>query len=150
MPASSSKDPYLLEVFRGSFWPLGGLFSPPFFLGLLVFWELGRDAAGFNGSAAFTHAPATFPFPARALRRGAEVPELTPSVGAQNWTLTQPQGSKSDAWGKIWVQHRETRNSCPLATRTLTVPGRRTKPTPTSPRKPGYRSIPIRDCQKHK
>ena len=61
----------------------GGLFPPPFFLGLLVFWELGRDAAGFNNSAAFTHAPATFTFPATALRLGTEFPVLAPSVGAR-------------------------------------------------------------------
>ena len=71
-------------------------------------------------------------------------------LGAPNWTLTQPPGSKSGAWGKHWVQHQETQNSCLLATRTRTVPGRRSKPALTSQRKPGYRSIPIRDCQKHK
>ena len=113
MPASSSKDPYLLKVFTGSFWPFGGLFPPPFFLGLLVVLELERDAAGFINSAACTH-----------------------------------PGSKSGAWGKHWVQHQETQNSCPLSTQTRTVPGRRSNPALTSRRKPGYRSIPIRDRQK--
>ena len=83
----SSKDPYLLKVFRGSFWPFGGIFPPPFFLGLLVFLELGRDAAGFNNSAACTHAPATFTFPAMALRLGAEVLDLAPSVGTRGSEL---------------------------------------------------------------
>ena len=68
-------------------------------------------------------------------------------LGAQNWTLTQPPGSKSGAWEKHWVQHQETQNSCPLATRTRAVPGRRSKPALASRRKPGYRSIPIRDRQ---
>ena len=62
-----------------------------------------------------------------------------------NRALTRPLGSKSGAWGKNWVQHRKTQSSCPLPTRTRTVPGRRSKPALTSPRKPGYRSIPIRD-----
>ena len=48
-----------------------------------MFWELGRDAAGFNNSAASSHAPATFTFPATALRLGAEFPVLAPSVGAR-------------------------------------------------------------------
>ena len=87
MPASSSKDPYLLKVFRGSFWPFGGLLPPSFFLGLLVFLELGQDAAGLNSYAAFTHAPTTFTFPARALRRGDEVSDLAPSVGARGSEL---------------------------------------------------------------
>ena len=87
MPASSSKDPYLLYVFRGSFWPFGGLFPPPFSLGLFVFFELGRDAAGFNNSAACTHAPATFTFAERALRLGAEVLDLAPLVGTRSAEL---------------------------------------------------------------
>ena len=87
MPASSSKDPYLLYVLRGSFWPFGGLFPPPFSLGLFVFFELGRDAAGFNNSAACTHAPATFTFAARALRLGAVVLDLALSVGTRGSEL---------------------------------------------------------------
>ena len=87
MPASSSKDPYLLKVFTESFWPFGCLFPPPFFSGLLVVLELGRDAAGFNNSAACTHAPATFTFPAMALRLGAEVLDLAPSVGTRGSEL---------------------------------------------------------------
>ena len=69
-------------------------------------------------------------------------------LGAPNWTLTQPPGSKSGAWGKYWVQHQETQNSCPLSMQTRTVPGRWLKSALTSRRKPGYWSIPIRDCQK--
>ena len=109
MPACSSKDPYLLKVFIGSFWPFGGLFPPPFLLGLLVVWELGRDAAGFNNSAACTHAPVTFIFPAMALRLGAEVLDLAPSVGTR--------GSELDldpAPGVKVCQHQETQNSRPL------------------------------------
>ena len=87
MPASSSKDPYLLYILRGSFWPFGGLFPPPFSLGLLVFFELGPDAAGFNNLAACTHAPATFTFAASALRLGAEVLDLAPSVGTRGSEL---------------------------------------------------------------
>ena len=87
MPVSSSKDLYLLYVLRGSFWPFGGLFPPPFSLGLLVFFELGRDAAGFNNSAACTHAPATFTFAASALRLGAEVVDLALSVGTRGSEL---------------------------------------------------------------
>ena len=87
MPTSSSKDPYLLKVFTGSYWPFGGLFPPPFFLGLVVVSELGRDAAGFNSSAACTHAPATFTFPAMALCLGAEVLNLAPSVGIRGSQL---------------------------------------------------------------
>ena len=147
MPAFSPKDPYLLKVFRGSFWPFGGLFPRPVFLKLLVFLEFGRDAAGFNNSAACTHAPTTFTFLAMALHLGAEVLDLRHRSGL--WTLTQPPGSKSGAWEKRWVQHQETQNSCPLSTRTRTVSGRRSKPAPTSRRKHGYRSIPIRDRQKH-
>ena len=81
MPSSSSKDPYLLKVFTGSCWPFRGLFPPPLFLGLLVVLKFGRDAAGFNNSAACTHAPATFTFAAGALRLEAEVLDLAPSVG---------------------------------------------------------------------
>ena len=80
---SSSKDPYQL----GSFWPFGGLFPPPFLLGLLVVLELGRDAAGLNNSAACTHAPATFTFPAMGLRLEAEVLDLAPSVGIRGSEL---------------------------------------------------------------
>ena len=87
MPASSSKDPYLLYVLRGSFWPFGGLFPPPFSLGLFVFFELGRDTAGFSNSAACNHAPATFTFAARALRLGAEVLDLAPFVGTRGSEL---------------------------------------------------------------
>ena len=87
MPASSSKDPYLLYVLRGSFWPFGGLFPPPFSFGLFVFFELGRDAAGFNNSAACTHAPATFTFAARALRLGAVVLDLALLVGTRGSEL---------------------------------------------------------------
>ena len=87
MPASSSKDPYLLYVLRGSFWPFGGLCPPPFFLGLLVFFELGRDAAGFNNSAACTHAPATFTFVAMALRLVPVVLDLAPLVGTRGSEL---------------------------------------------------------------
>ena len=101
MPASSSKDPYLLYVLRGSFWPFGGLFPPPFSLGLLVFFGLGRDAAGFNNLAACTHTPAAFTFAARALRLGAEVLDLAPSVRTQNWTLTQPPGVKVWCLGEV-------------------------------------------------
>ena len=98
MPASSSKDPYLLYVFRRSFWPFGGLFPSPFFLGLLVFLELVRDAAGFNNSAACTHAPATFTFPAMALRLGAEVPNLTPSVRAWGSELDLDLAPRVKVW----------------------------------------------------
>ena len=87
MPASSSKDPYLLCVFRGSFWPFGGLFPPPFSLGLFVFFGLGRDAAGFNNSAACTHAPVTFTFAARTLRLGAVVLDLALLVGTRGFKL---------------------------------------------------------------
>ena len=87
MPASSSKDPYLLCVLRGSFRPFGGPFPPPFSLGLFVFFELGRDAAGFDNSAACTHAPATFTFAARALRLGAVVLDLAPLVGTRGSEL---------------------------------------------------------------
>ncbi|WP_293654030.1 hypothetical protein, partial [Thiolapillus sp.] len=52
-----------------------------------MFLELGRDAAGFNNSAACTHAPATFTFPAMALRLGAEVLDLAPSVGTRGSEL---------------------------------------------------------------
>ena len=72
---------------RGSFWPFGGLFPPPFSLGLLFFVELGRDAAGFSHSAACTHAPATFTLAAGALRLGAEVLDLAPSVGTRGSEL---------------------------------------------------------------
>ena len=83
MPVSSSKDPYLLKVFTGSFRPFDSLFPPPLFLGLLVVLESGRDTVGFNNSAACTHAPATFTFPARALHLGAVVLNLAPSVGTR-------------------------------------------------------------------
>ena len=112
--------------------------STTFLLGAVgVFFVLGRDAAGFNNSAACTHAPAAFTFPAMALCLRAEVPDLASSVGTRgpDWTLTQPPGSKSGAWGKHWVQHQETQNSCPLSTRTRTVPGRRPTPALTSQRK---------------
>ena len=66
---------------------MGGLFPPPLFLGLLVFGELGRDAVGFNNSAACTHTPATYTFPARALRLGAEVLDLALSVGTRGSEL---------------------------------------------------------------
>ncbi|WP_419593825.1 hypothetical protein, partial [Thiolapillus sp.] len=49
--------------------------------------KFGRDAAGFNNSAACTHAPATFTFAARALRLGAEVLDLAPSVGTRGSEL---------------------------------------------------------------
>ena len=117
MPASSSKDPYRLKVFIGSFWPFSGLFPPPLFFRLLVVLDFGRDAAGFSNSAACTHVPATFTFAARTWRHRS-------GLGAQKWTLTQPPGSKSGALGKHRVQHQETQNSCPLSTRTRTVPGR--------------------------
>ena len=87
MPASSSKDPYLLYVLRGSFWPFGGLFPPAFSLGLFVFFQLGRAAAGFNNSAACTHAPATFTFVARALRLGTVALDLAPLVGTRGSEL---------------------------------------------------------------
>ena len=79
-------------------WPLGGLFPPPFFLGVSVVWEVGHGAAGFENSAAFTHAPATFTFPARALRRGAEVPDLSPSVGAQGSEQDLDPATRVKAW----------------------------------------------------
>ena len=44
-------------------------------------------------------------------------------LGAQNWILTQPSGSKSGALRKHWVQHQETQNSCPLSTRTRQCQG---------------------------
>ena len=83
MPASSSKDLYLLYILRGSFWPFGGLFPPPFSLGLVLFFEFGQDAAGFSISAACTHAPATFTFAARALRLVPVVLDLAPLVGTR-------------------------------------------------------------------
>ena len=98
MTASSSRDPYLLKVFIGSFWPLGGLFPPPLFLGLLVFGELGRDAVGFNNSAACTHTPATYTFPARALRLGAEVLDLAPSVGTRGSELDPDPAPGVKVW----------------------------------------------------
>ena len=49
----------------------------------------------------------------------------------------------------VWTQ-TSARNSCPLAKRTRTVPGRRSKPALTSRRKPRDRSTPIRDRQKHR
>ena len=97
-----------------------------------------------------THTPATFTIPAMALRLGAEVLDLAPSVGTlgSELDLDPAAGVKSGAGGKNWVQYQETQNSSPLATRTRAVPGRRPKPALTSRRKPGYRSIPIRDRQK--
>ena len=61
--------------------------STTFLFGLLVFFELGRDAAGFNNSAVCTHAPATFTFAARALHMGAEILDLAPSVGTRGSEL---------------------------------------------------------------
>ena len=98
MPASSSKDPYLLKVFTGSCWPFGGLFPPPLFLGLLVVLKFGRDAAGSNNSAACTHAPATFTFPAMALRLGAEVLDLAPSVGTRGSELDLDLAPGVEVW----------------------------------------------------
>ena len=134
MPASTSKDPYLSKVFRGSLWPFGGLFPPPVFLGLLMFWELGRDAAGFNNSAACANAHATFTFPAMALRLGAEVLDPAPSVGTRSSELDPDPAPRVRVrcLGKHWVQHQETQNSCPLSTRTPTVPERRPKLALTS------------------
>ena len=43
--------------------------------------------AGFNNSAACTHAPATFTFAASALRLGAVVLDLAPSVGTRGSEL---------------------------------------------------------------
>ena len=152
MPASSSMDLYLLKVFRGSFWPLGSLFPAPFFLGLFVFLELGQDAAVFNDSAAFTHAPATFTFPARALRREAEVPHLAPSVGARGSELDPDPAPRV----KVWCLGAEL-GPAPGDPELLSACNADShsarcwmKLAPTSRRKPGYRSIPIRDRQKHK
>ena len=110
--ASSPKDPNLSYVFTGSFCPLARLSLTPFLLGVPLGFEVGRDATGLLNSVALTHAPATFSFPA----------------GAQNWTLIQPQGSKSGARERNWVQHLETQIFCPFAKRTRTVPGRRSRP----------------------
>ena len=148
MPASSPKDPYLSKVFTGSSWPFGGLFPPPFFLGLLVFLELGRDAAGFNNSAACTHAPAIFTFAARGLRLGAEVLDLAPSVGTRGSELDLEPAPRLKVW--CLGEALGPAPGDPELLSTRTVPGRRPKPALTSRRKPGYRSIPIRDCQKHK
>ena len=152
MPASSSKDPYLLHVLRGSFWPFGGLFPPPFSLGLVLFFELGRDAAGFSNSAACTHAPATFTFAARALRLVPVVLDLAPLVGTRGSELDLDPAPGVKVWclEEVLGPAPGTQTSCPLATRTRAVPGRRLKPALNSRRKPGYRSIPIRDCQKQK
>ena len=49
--------------------------------------ELGRDAAGFNNSAACTHAPATLTFAASALRLGAVVLDLVPLGGTRGSEL---------------------------------------------------------------
>ena len=77
--------------------------STTFLLGLLVFFELGRDAAGLNNSAACTHAPATFTFPAMALRLAAEVLDLAPSVGTRGSELDfdPAPGVKVWCWGEI-------------------------------------------------
>ena len=108
-------------VLRGSFLLLGGLFFPPFSLGLFVFFELGRDAAGFNNSAACTHAPATFTFAASALRLGAEVLDLAPLVWTRGSELDLDP--KSGALGKHWVQHQDTQNSCRLQRGLAQCPG---------------------------
>ena len=61
-------------------------------------WELGRDAAGFNNSAACTHAPVTFIFPAMALRLGAEVLDLAPSVGTRGSELDLDPAPEVKVW----------------------------------------------------
>ena len=124
--ASSSKNPNLLHVFTGSSCPLARLSLPPFFLEVPLGFEVGRDATGFLNPAALTHhAPATFTFPAGALRPEAEVPDLALSVGigAQNWTLTQPQGSKSGAWEKNWSSTRRPRSFVHLQSGLVQCPG---------------------------
>ena len=81
--------------------------------------------------------PATFIFPATALRLEAEVLDLTPSVRARGSELDLD----SAPGVKVWCLGEEPR--------ICTVPGRRSKPALTSRRKPGYRTIQIRDRQKH-
>ena len=83
---------------RGSFWPFGGLFPPPFSLGLVLFFELGRDAAGFNNSAACTHAPATFTFAARALRLVPVALNLAPLVGTRGSELDPDPAPGVKVW----------------------------------------------------
>ncbi|WP_419606177.1 hypothetical protein [Thiolapillus sp.] len=83
MPVSSSKDPKRLKVLIGSSWPFAFLSPFPFFFKVLVAFAEGRDAAGFLNSAVCTHAPATFTFPAMAVRLGAEDPDLARSVGTR-------------------------------------------------------------------
>ena len=91
MPVSFSNDERIILALRQ---PI----LPPFFLEVSVVLEVGRDAAGFENSAAFTHAPATFPFPARALRRGAEVPDLAPSVGVRDSELDLDPAPRVKVW----------------------------------------------------
>ena len=74
-------------MFIGSSWPFGFLFPLPFFLEELVAFSEGQGVTGFWNSAACTHAPATFTFLAMALRLGAEVLDLSPSVGARGSEL---------------------------------------------------------------
>ena len=56
--------------------------------------ELGRDAAGFNNSAACTHVPAAVTFPALALRLGAKVLDLAPSTLGSELDLDPGPGVK--------------------------------------------------------
>ena len=147
MPTSSSTDPYLLKVLTGSFLPVGGLFPPPLFLGLLVVLESGRDTASFNNSAVCTHAPATFTFPAMALRLGAEVLDLAPSVGTQGSELDLDLDPAPGV--KVWCLG-EALGPAPGDLELLSAfkadlhsSRASVEAGPISQRKPGYRSIPI-------
>ena len=114
MLVSSSDDPNLLKVFTGSSCLLARPSLPRFFFSFFFFFfffflgvpfglAVGRDATGFLNSVALTHAPATFTFPAGALRPEAEVPDLAPSVGAWGSELELDPAP----WVKVWCSGEE-------------------------------------------
>ena len=144
MPASSSKDPYLLKGFDWIILALRRTVATTFlFRGVSGFggWakcRLFRELGSIHPCSRNLHLPSESSAPRSRGTRSGSIGRGS-GLCALNWTLTRPQGSKSGAWGKNWVQHREIQISCPGVGR---------KPALTSRRKTGYRSKTIRVCQK--